>query len=256
MLFKLIFIISIIYNAEAVWWSLGLQSNLLSTSFRMPEQNLLDFCTAMSDQLTPGQAKLCELYSDHMPAVGKGARIGIVECQWQFRHSQWNCSTISNQTVFGTSINNLASREAAFVHAVTAAGVLQAIARSCRNGDIGKCSCSTSKRPANLNKDWIWGGCGDNVEYGYKFTKTFVDMSEKSLNDDLYSLNTVKSTTDQDGPSYKILERYRKSKGLRSFESISDIKQTKARRLINLHNNEAGRRVSYSLLFKLKLINY
>ena len=55
------------------------------------------------------------------------------------------------------------------MHAITAAGVLQAIARSCRNGDIGACGCSTSKRPGNLNKDWVWGGCSDNLEYGYKF---------------------------------------------------------------------------------------
>jgi hypothetical protein len=86
---------------------LGLQSNLFSTSFKMPEQNLLDFCSSMQNQLTAGQTKLCQLYSDHMQPVAKGARIGIVECQWQFRYHQWNCSTISNQTVFGTAVNTI-----------------------------------------------------------------------------------------------------------------------------------------------------
>jgi len=61
----------------------------------------------MQDQLTAGQQKLCQLYSDHMLPVAKGARIGIVECQWQFRYHQWNCSTVSNQTVFGTSVNTI-----------------------------------------------------------------------------------------------------------------------------------------------------
>ncbi len=150
------------------------------------------------------------------------------------------------------------------MHAITAAGVLQAIARSCRNGDIGACGCSTSKRPGNLNKDWIWGGCGDNVEYGYKFTKAFVDITEKSLNDDRYSLisssssnnNNINKINDNSNVvSYKILDRYKKSKGLRSSpESTSvtvsnnELKQSKARRLINLHNNEAGRRVSSKFL--------
>jgi hypothetical protein len=127
---------------------------------------------------------------------------------------------------------------------------LQAIARSCRNGDIGACGCSTSKRPGNLNKDWVWGGCGDNVEYGYKFTKTFVDITEKSLNDDRYNL--IASNNNNNEVSYKILDRYRKSKGLRSTNQQrrganlnNEQKQAKARRLINLHNNEAGRRVSY-----------
>jgi hypothetical protein len=142
------------------------------------------------------------------------------------------------------------------VHAITAAGVLQAIARSCRNGDIGACGCSTSKRPGNLNKDWVWGGCGDNVEYGYKFTKTFVDITEKSLNDDRYNLIASNNNNEV---SYKILDRYRKSKGLRSTNQQrrgvnlnNELKQAKARRLINLHNNEAGRRVSYSI-FKIKI---
>jgi hypothetical protein len=137
------------------------------------------------------------------------------------------------------------------VHAITAAGVLQAVARSCRNGDLNTCGCSTSKRPENLNKDWMWGGCGDNVEYAYKFTKTFIDMSEKSLNDDRHALLTSESNN----PNYRVamqLNRYKKSKGQRatidtygSHNSI-EIRRAKARRLVNLHNNEAGRRVSFN----------
>ena len=71
----------------------------------MPEQNLIEFCSSLVG-LTPGQAKLCELYADHMVAVGKGAKIGIVECQYQFRNSQWNCSAVSNDTVFDSSVAN------------------------------------------------------------------------------------------------------------------------------------------------------
>jgi hypothetical protein len=36
-----------------------------------------------------------------MSGVGRGARAGIAECQWQFRHRRWNCSTAHNTTVFG-----------------------------------------------------------------------------------------------------------------------------------------------------------
>lgn len=51
--------------------------------------------------LSPGQAKLCQLYQDHMSSVGRGARAGIAECQWQFRYRRWNCSTVEDSTVFG-----------------------------------------------------------------------------------------------------------------------------------------------------------
>ena len=233
----------LIHVTYASWWNLGLKTSLLSNNFRAPEQNLAEFCSSFSG-LTPGQVKLCELYSDHLSAVGKGAKIGIVECQHQFRSSQWNCSSVSNNTVFGTSVSSMATRESAFVHAISAAGVLQAIARSCRNGDISACGCSTSKRPDTLNKDWVWGGCGDNVEYGYKFTKAFIDMTEKSVNDDRIQIAS----------NYKLLERYRKSKGLRSSDSnlmaqnTIDHRKAKAMKLMNLHNNEAGRRAVYRLV--------
>lgn len=197
--------------------------------------------------------KLCELYSDHVSAIAKGARVGIVECQHQFKNSQWNCSTVSNETVFGPSITNIATRESAFVHAISSAGVLQAVARSCRNGDLSSCGCSTSKRPANLNKDWVWGGCGDNVEYGYKFAKNFVDIAEKSLVDDKQIIQQKQQ---------RFLNRFRKSNGkyfnLRdtdeneSMNSI-DMRRAKARRLMNVHNYEAGRRVSLLIIINLKL---
>lgn len=51
--------------------------------------------------LSSGQKKLCMLYTDHMMHVGRGARNGITECQFQFRHHKWNCSTVEDSTVFG-----------------------------------------------------------------------------------------------------------------------------------------------------------
>lgn len=51
--------------------------------------------------LTPGQTKLCHLYQDHMPGVGRGARVSVDECQYQFRNRRWNCSVVHDSTVFG-----------------------------------------------------------------------------------------------------------------------------------------------------------
>lgn len=51
--------------------------------------------------LSEGQEKLCSLYTDHMIHVGRGARNGIGECQWQFRNHRWNCTTVQDTTVFG-----------------------------------------------------------------------------------------------------------------------------------------------------------
>ena len=51
--------------------------------------------------LSAGQKKLCMLYTDHMMHVGRGASTGIGECQYQFKHNRWNCSTVDDSTVFG-----------------------------------------------------------------------------------------------------------------------------------------------------------
>ena len=146
---------------------------------------------------------------------------------------------------------------------------MQAIGRSCRNGDLSTCGCSASKRPENLNKDWVWGGCGDNVEYGYKFTKTFVDITEKSIVDDRQSLITQLAKR-------RYLNRFKKSykrqrqrqvenfmSGLNTNGQLAvaaasgsetqlapnnEMRRLKARRLMNLHNNEAGRRAVYRLV--------
>ena len=87
------------------------------------------------------------------------------------------------------------------------ASVIHSIARACRNGELTNCGCSNKKRPRSLPRDWLWEGCGDNTAYGYKFSVGFADAVEREKN------------------------HPRKSKKL-------------ARMLMNLHNNEAGRRVS------------
>lgn len=50
-----------------------------------------------------------------MPSVAKGAKFGILECQHQFHDRRWNCSTVSNESVFGPmlriGINLLYGRE-------------------------------------------------------------------------------------------------------------------------------------------------
>lgn len=103
---------------------------------------------------------------------------------------------------------SIGTREASIVHAIASAGVVHALARSCKEARLSSCGCSKAERPQQLHRDWIWGGCGDNIDYAYRFSKAFVDIREKEK-------------------SFP-----RNSLGL-------------ARKLMNLHNNRVGRLVSF-----------
>jgi hypothetical protein len=90
------------------------------------------------------------------------------------------------------------SREKAYIHAVSAAGVAYTMTRACSKGEFPECGCDDKIRSKDTKGKWEWGGCSDDVTYGTHFSKEFVDIVEES-----------------DSPHG----------------------------LMNLHNNEAGRRV-------------
>ena len=100
----------------------------------------------------------------------------------------------------------LATRESAYLHASMSAATMHTISRGCMAGKLSNyCACSEEGRPKSLTKKNMWGGCGDNLPYGYKFSKQFSDAGEQLTESSLESFSRV---------------------------------------LMNLHNNEAGRWVS------------
>ncbi|GCB72662.1 hypothetical protein scyTo_0006410 [Scyliorhinus torazame] len=131
------------------------------------------------------QRQLCQKHPDIMQSIGEGAKEWIRECQHQFRHHRWNCSTLArDHTVFG-KVMLRSSQEAAFVYAISSAGVVYAITRACSQGDLNSCNCDPRKRgkARDLRGEFDWGGCSDNINYGIKFSKAFVDAKEKKEKD-------------------------------------------------------------------------
>ncbi|KAK4470766.1 hypothetical protein MN116_006289 [Schistosoma mekongi] len=190
------------------WWNIGLLS--WRTIHQSPAFLLAPKPLCLRVQgLTHSQAQLCQRYFDHMPVISIGAKLGIYECQRQFRFRHWNCSSDNDASAFGP-VTLTGSREAGFAHAISAAGVVHALARSCKEARLYSCGCSKADRPDQLHRDWIWGGCGDNIAYAYRFAKAFIDVREKE-----------------------------KSYPRHSSEL--------ARMLMNLHNNRAGRLAVYKL---------
>ncbi|XP_078390788.1 protein Wnt-6-like isoform X1 [Cetorhinus maximus] len=145
-------------------------------------------------RLAGRQAELCQTEPEIVSEVAKGAWLGIRECQHQFRQSRWNCTI--HQKYFGKILQQ-DIRETAFVYAITSAGVAYAVTQACSMGELLQCGCEntpsrapTPHPPASGTQAaaWEWGGCGDDVEFGYDKSKQFMDAERKKGQSDIKSL--------------------------------------------------------------------
>ncbi|XP_069698042.1 protein Wnt-1 [Periplaneta americana] len=171
------------------WWGIakaGEPNNLLPQT---PGALYMD--PAVHAILRRKQRRLVRENPGVLVAVAKGANQAIVECQFQFRNRRWNCSTrnfLRGKNLFGKIVDR-GCRETAFIYAITSAGVTHAIARACSEGSIESCTCDYShqaRAPQVTSvpglRDWEWGGCSDNIGYGFKFSREFVDTGERGRN--------------------------------------------------------------------------
>lgn len=86
------------------------------------------------------------------------------------------------------------TRETGFVNAMLAAGVTFQVTRACTTGELLGCSCDRKIKNQKKNKrrqkgsppegDWEWEGCGgENIDYGIKKSKDFLDTRYRRRSD-------------------------------------------------------------------------
>ena len=84
------------------------------------------------------------------------------------------------------------SRETAFIHAITSAGVVHSIARWCSQGMLSNCECdpgrSQNGRGRDILGDFTWGGCSQNLRFAAVFARKFIDSQEMSFKEDANTL--------------------------------------------------------------------
>ena len=74
-----------------------------------------------------------------------------------------------------------ASRETAFIYAITSSGVVHEITEACARGVLRNCACNNTQLAEGTGFEW--GGCNDNIEYGLKYASKFIDSREKREHD-------------------------------------------------------------------------
>ncbi|XP_017670089.1 PREDICTED: protein Wnt-4-like [Lepidothrix coronata] len=128
--------------------------------------------------LVEEQVHICQWQVEAMDAVRQGVELAVQECQYQFHSRCWNCSTLKGLQVFG-KVAVQSTREAGFIHAISAAGIAFAVTCACSHGEMEKCGCDRKVRGASP-EGFQWSGCSDNLSYGLAFSQAFVGNPERS----------------------------------------------------------------------------
>ena len=110
--------------------------------------------------------------------------MGKPHCSPVFRFAKSGKVYMYNFSTFASSFLP-DSRETAFVYAITAAGVVFSITKACSKGALLQCACDNNILDNASDGEWEWGGCHDDVQFGYVKTKQFVDDRRKRRRGDL-----------------------------------------------------------------------
>ncbi|KAK4808412.1 hypothetical protein QYF61_004865 [Mycteria americana] len=137
-------------------------------------------------KLSRKQKRLCRREPGLAETLRDAIRLGIMECQYQFRSERWNCSLEGR-----TSLLKRGFKETAFLYAVSSAALTHSLARACSAGRMERCTCDDSPDLEN-RKAWQWGVCGDNLKYSTKFLKKF--LGQKRIGKDLRAKVDIHNT--------------------------------------------------------------
>ncbi|VTJ71314.1 Hypothetical predicted protein [Marmota monax] len=119
-------------------------------------------------KLSRRQKQLCRREPGLAETLRDAAHLGLLECQFQFRHERWNCSLEGR-----TGLLKRGFKETAFLYAVSSAALTHALARACSAGRMERCTCDDSPG-LESRQAWQWGVCGDNLKYSTKFLSNFL----------------------------------------------------------------------------------
>ncbi|XP_076822536.1 protein Wnt-6-like isoform X1 [Clavelina lepadiformis] len=185
-IFLLQIIALLVGGTSAVWWSPGSRSSLVST------QRICSWAR----QIGGTQAETCDNHQPVIAQIEEGIELGMEQCQDDFRRDRWNCTQLKRS--YFASLLKQDVRETAYVQAITAAAVTYQITAACARGDIEGCGCTNAaelkndllvmeakKHNVSVSNETLqravdqfnWGGCHDNVDYGYQKSRDFLNTT-------------------------------------------------------------------------------
>ncbi|CAF0730366.1 unnamed protein product [Didymodactylos carnosus] len=137
--------------------------------------------------LSPKQILFCQRHLDIMPFIRFGTNLALEECRTQFKNRHWNCSLFYEQKQIENILDS-GTKESAYVHAITAAGIAYAITKACSTGRLASCGCDMSLQ-SKSDGTTKWSGCSDNVLFGSEIARKFVNLRERPMKNKTSLLN-------------------------------------------------------------------
>ncbi|ESN98133.1 hypothetical protein HELRODRAFT_177374 [Helobdella robusta] len=160
------------------WWTF---SRIATKSFDDREYDAYRLCYRhQQPYLSKKQRETCYTRLDLMRAVIHGLKMSIKECKRLFKYRRWNCTTFANGPhVFG-KMELSGHRESAFLQALTTASVVHTVHKRCYSGKIKNCNCGSGGNSDAIRKRFVtssfkWSGCRDELAFGEKFARDFID---------------------------------------------------------------------------------
>ncbi|EDS30330.1 wingless [Culex quinquefasciatus] len=145
---------------DASWWRVADLS--LDVKHFHRDNRSFEICSE-NTYFTQHQREICYNNPELLKVIVNAANIAKYECQSYFQNSRWNCSVKRN-------------RETAYLSAINAASLAWTITRYCTKGELTMCTCDHIQR--KKHSKWTWGGCSEDVNYGIKQARQFVDPQE------------------------------------------------------------------------------
>lgn len=124
------------------------------------------------------KARICRKEPKVVREIARGVDLGIRECQNQFRFHRWNCSTLRSSM---KKVLMKDTKEAGFVDAIVAAGVVYALTEACSQGRLLDCQCRRRHNAVDRLGTQHHTGCDHYVDFGYHKSRDF--MNRKRVGD-------------------------------------------------------------------------
>ena len=87
----------------------------------------------------------------------------IFEKEEQFFEVLWHSSPLRHLHARPVALSTAGTREAAYLLAVTSAGVAHAVTKACSSGKHVHCGCDRTVYDHPSGKNHRWSGCSDNI---------------------------------------------------------------------------------------------